>query len=142
MSFLVSLLLTAIMTPVVMIFARRMGWVARPREDRWHSKPTALMGGIVIYFCTITSWVLFVPGHVLHRGGAGSAGSSATGDRWSLFGIFDFQLQSRQDIHGGLREYVSWVLSRYSCAPGYSSKRAKPHSISAYAGCYFGGSNF
>ena len=25
------------------------GWVANPTEDRWHSKPTALMGGIAIY---------------------------------------------------------------------------------------------
>jgi UDP-GlcNAc:undecaprenyl-phosphate GlcNAc-1-phosphate transferase len=26
-----------------------MGWVAEPREDRWHANTTALMGGIAIY---------------------------------------------------------------------------------------------
>ena len=36
-------------TPLVMWAARRLEWVAYPREDRWHGCPTALMGGIAIY---------------------------------------------------------------------------------------------
>ena len=29
--------------------ARKLGWVARPRPDRWHRKPTALFGGVAIW---------------------------------------------------------------------------------------------
>ena len=29
--------------------ANRRGWLAKPAEDRWHKKPTALFGGIAIY---------------------------------------------------------------------------------------------
>lgn len=36
-------------TPVVRLIAIRNGWVARPREDRWHKKTTALFGGIAIF---------------------------------------------------------------------------------------------
>ncbi|PEN14528.1 hypothetical protein CRI94_05750 [Longibacter salinarum] len=36
-------------TPLVIWFARTLGWVAHPREDRWHESSTALMGGIALY---------------------------------------------------------------------------------------------
>ena len=45
LAFLISL----IMTPVVRLVAIKNGWVARPKEDRWHKKTTALMGGIAIF---------------------------------------------------------------------------------------------
>lgn len=41
--------ITLVMTPVVRLTAIKMGWVARPREDRWHTRTTALMGGIAIF---------------------------------------------------------------------------------------------
>ena len=34
------------LTPLVIYFAHRMNWVAQPKADRWHKRPTALMGGI------------------------------------------------------------------------------------------------
>ncbi len=34
--------------PVCRAVAIRYGYVARPRQDRWHRKPTALFGGIAI----------------------------------------------------------------------------------------------
>jgi UDP-GlcNAc:undecaprenyl-phosphate GlcNAc-1-phosphate transferase len=37
-------------TPAVRFFALRKGWIAHPSEERWHKKPTALLGGIAIYF--------------------------------------------------------------------------------------------
>jgi UDP-GlcNAc:undecaprenyl-phosphate GlcNAc-1-phosphate transferase len=49
----------AAMTPVVRIFARRWGAVARPREDRWHSRPTALMGGAAVYAAFICGFLVF-----------------------------------------------------------------------------------
>lgn len=44
-----SALLTGLLaTPMVIRWAKRMEWVAYPREDRWHATPTALMGGIAL----------------------------------------------------------------------------------------------
>jgi UDP-GlcNAc:undecaprenyl-phosphate GlcNAc-1-phosphate transferase len=34
--------------PLCRLVAIRFGYVARPREDRWHSRPTALFGGVAI----------------------------------------------------------------------------------------------
>lgn len=51
--FLLPLLSFAIclaLTPAVRRAAVRRGWMANPTEDRWHKKPTALFGGIAIYF--------------------------------------------------------------------------------------------
>src|SRR6266852_3696518 len=61
MSFLVGAVVTTLITPIVIVLARRLGWVAKPREDRWHTKPTALMGGIAIYLGTMLGWIAFVP---------------------------------------------------------------------------------
>ncbi len=47
--FLISFAVCLVMTPAVRYFAIRKGWMAKPVKDRWHSKPTALMGGIAIY---------------------------------------------------------------------------------------------
>src|SRR6185503_3895497 len=49
------------LTPVVRAFARRWGVVARPKTDRWHSKPTAMLGGVAIWFGVTFSYFLFVP---------------------------------------------------------------------------------
>ena len=38
-----------VLTPAVRAAARRLGVVAVPRADRWHERPTALMGGVAIY---------------------------------------------------------------------------------------------
>ena len=46
---LTAFLISLAMTPVVRFVAIKRGWVARPREDRWHKKITALMGGIAIF---------------------------------------------------------------------------------------------
>jgi UDP-GlcNAc:undecaprenyl-phosphate GlcNAc-1-phosphate transferase len=41
-----------LLTPLVRWVALKNGWMAAPSQDRWHKKPTALMGGIAI-FCAI-----------------------------------------------------------------------------------------
>ncbi len=46
MALLLGFLITAVLMPGLIAAAWRMGWVARPRSDRWHRRPTALMGGI------------------------------------------------------------------------------------------------
>lgn len=39
--------------------ATHYGLVARPRKDRWHTRPTALMGGIAIYLAFLAGCFLF-----------------------------------------------------------------------------------
>jgi UDP-GlcNAc:undecaprenyl-phosphate GlcNAc-1-phosphate transferase len=46
---LIAFLISLATTPVVRLLAIKHGWVARPREDRWHKQATALMGGIAIF---------------------------------------------------------------------------------------------
>jgi UDP-GlcNAc:undecaprenyl-phosphate GlcNAc-1-phosphate transferase len=46
---LLSFLLCLAATPLVRILAVKKGWVAHPSEQRWHKKPTAMLGGIAIY---------------------------------------------------------------------------------------------
>ena len=45
----VSFALALALTPVVRALARRWGFVAKPKVDRWHKKPTAMMGGVGIW---------------------------------------------------------------------------------------------
>ncbi|HEX2123503.1 MAG TPA: glycosyl transferase [Thermoanaerobaculia bacterium] len=46
---LLSFIVAALLTPIVRAAARRVGMVAAPKKDRWHSRPTALLGGIAIF---------------------------------------------------------------------------------------------
>ncbi|MGI8468712.1 MAG: hypothetical protein ACR2N3_09680 [Pyrinomonadaceae bacterium] len=50
-----------ILTFAVREAAQRFGFVAKPKSDRWHKRPTAMMGGIAIFLATITIALLFVP---------------------------------------------------------------------------------
>ncbi|HSK74155.1 MAG TPA: hypothetical protein VK892_20815 [Pyrinomonadaceae bacterium] len=58
---LISFFLAVVLTYLVREFARKYGFVAKPKLDRWHKKPTAMMGGVAIFLATIISYVLFVP---------------------------------------------------------------------------------
>jgi len=40
--------LSLALTPLCRTVATRLGYVARPKEDRWHRRPTALLGGVAI----------------------------------------------------------------------------------------------
>lgn len=54
-----TVLLSLIFTLLVRQSARHFGMIAAPRKDRWHSKPTAMMGGVGIYAAFISGVVLF-----------------------------------------------------------------------------------
>lgn len=51
-------LAVALFTPLVIWSARRLKWIDWPTDDRWHSKPVALMGGIAV-FAAVASTVAF-----------------------------------------------------------------------------------
>ncbi|HEY8561249.1 MAG TPA: hypothetical protein VIL74_12810 [Pyrinomonadaceae bacterium] len=57
----ISLVSALLLTYLVRAAARRYGFVAKPKADRWHKKPTAMMGGAAIFLTTVLIYSLFVP---------------------------------------------------------------------------------
>ena len=56
---IVAFMCTLLFTPLVIRLAYRKKWIAQPKKDRWHERPTALMGGIAIYAGASVALVLF-----------------------------------------------------------------------------------
>jgi UDP-GlcNAc:undecaprenyl-phosphate/decaprenyl-phosphate GlcNAc-1-phosphate transferase len=56
-----SLVLTLVLTALVRALAHRFGIVARPKTDRWHKKPTAMLGGLAIWLSMVISYFVFIP---------------------------------------------------------------------------------
>src|ERR1044072_9264370 len=54
-----SFLLALILTPLVRALARRYGFIAVPKTDRWHKKPTAMLGGVVIWLTVLIIYFTF-----------------------------------------------------------------------------------
>jgi UDP-GlcNAc:undecaprenyl-phosphate/decaprenyl-phosphate GlcNAc-1-phosphate transferase len=50
-----AFVLAVVGTMLVRWVARRFGLVVEPREDRWHTRPTALYGGVGIAFAALTA---------------------------------------------------------------------------------------
>lgn len=57
----VSLALALALTPAVRVLARRLGLIAKPKTDRWHKQPTAMMGGVAIWLAVVITYLLFLP---------------------------------------------------------------------------------
>jgi UDP-GlcNAc:undecaprenyl-phosphate/decaprenyl-phosphate GlcNAc-1-phosphate transferase len=53
--------LALLLTPLVRAFARRVGMVAVPKVDRWHKKPTAMLGGVAIWATVIICFFALIP---------------------------------------------------------------------------------
>ncbi|PYP86051.1 MAG: hypothetical protein DMF61_14550 [Blastocatellia bacterium AA13] len=56
-----ALALGLALTVIVKRLASHLGIVASPRKDRWHQKPTALMGGVAIYAAFLICFLGFGP---------------------------------------------------------------------------------
>jgi UDP-GlcNAc:undecaprenyl-phosphate GlcNAc-1-phosphate transferase len=54
-------ILSTAFTFAVRTFAVRYGFVAKPKSDRWHKRPTAMFGGIAIFLSTLVVYFAFVP---------------------------------------------------------------------------------
>ena len=54
-----SFCLALILTPAVRAVARRFGFVAVPKTDRWHKKPTAMLGGVAIWLSVVIVSITF-----------------------------------------------------------------------------------
>jgi UDP-GlcNAc:undecaprenyl-phosphate/decaprenyl-phosphate GlcNAc-1-phosphate transferase len=59
MSVAVAFGLALVLTPLVRAFARRIGLVAKPKSDRWHKQPTAMLGGLAIWLSVVITYLLF-----------------------------------------------------------------------------------
>lgn len=57
----ISLIVSVILTFAVRGYARTRGFVAQPKSDRWHSKPTAMLGGVGVFATTLAGYLLFIP---------------------------------------------------------------------------------
>lgn len=53
-----AFVLALALTPLVRHLARKYGYVAQPRVDRWHRQPTALFGGVAIFLAFVTPFSL------------------------------------------------------------------------------------
>jgi UDP-GlcNAc:undecaprenyl-phosphate GlcNAc-1-phosphate transferase len=51
--------LALLLTPLVRAFARRFGFIAVPKTDRWHKKPTAMLGGAAIWLSIVIITLTF-----------------------------------------------------------------------------------
>jgi UDP-GlcNAc:undecaprenyl-phosphate/decaprenyl-phosphate GlcNAc-1-phosphate transferase len=63
----VSAVLAAVLTFATRALARRFNFVAKPKSDRWHKRPTAMLGGAAIFAATLLMYAVAVP----RAGGAG-----------------------------------------------------------------------
>ncbi len=57
----VAAVLSVICTYAVRAVAVKQGFVAKPKSDRWHKRPTAMHGGIAIFLATIGVYFALVP---------------------------------------------------------------------------------
>jgi UDP-GlcNAc:undecaprenyl-phosphate GlcNAc-1-phosphate transferase len=57
----IAFILAVVLTPIVRALARRLGAVAKPKEDRWHKKPTAMLGGIAIFVAVVATSLIELP---------------------------------------------------------------------------------
>jgi len=57
---MIAFVASVILTFGVRAFARRKGYVAKPKSDRWHKRSTAMMGGVAIFLTTVIVSLFFV----------------------------------------------------------------------------------
>jgi UDP-GlcNAc:undecaprenyl-phosphate GlcNAc-1-phosphate transferase len=57
--FLVAFFLSLVLVPLSSRVALRLGCVSVPRGDRWHTRPTPILGGVAIYLALIATLFFF-----------------------------------------------------------------------------------
>jgi UDP-GlcNAc:undecaprenyl-phosphate GlcNAc-1-phosphate transferase len=60
-AFIASVVLSVVLTYIVREAAHKFGYVAKPKLDRWHKRPTAMLGGAAIFLTTVLMYLFFVP---------------------------------------------------------------------------------
>ena len=85
-----------LVTPLIIVFAKKTGIISLPQADRWHSRPTALLGGIGIFIGVVSG--------VIWHGLLGSIHSGL------VFGVVLIFASGLYDDVKGLRPYVKLVI--------------------------------
>ncbi|MEP7211773.1 MAG: hypothetical protein ABI791_01775 [Acidobacteriota bacterium] len=57
----ISIVTAALLTLGVRAAASKFGFVAKPKSDRWHKRPTAMLGGAAIFLTTLLGYAAFLP---------------------------------------------------------------------------------
>ncbi len=57
----IAMLLSIMATLAVRSLAVKYNFVAKPKTDRWHKRPTAMLGGVAIFLATALVYFLIVP---------------------------------------------------------------------------------
>lgn len=57
----IAFAVSVVLTFAVREAAHRYGFVAKPKSDRWHKRPTAMMGGVAIFLTTVLVSLVFIP---------------------------------------------------------------------------------
>jgi len=57
--FSISFLVSLILTPIVRKISLSLNYVAKPSNERWHKKPTALFGGVAIYLAFMVGTIFY-----------------------------------------------------------------------------------
>ncbi|MEP7149553.1 MAG: hypothetical protein ABI857_11795 [Acidobacteriota bacterium] len=57
----ISFAFVIVLTYAVRELANKRGFVAKPKSDRWHKRPTAMMGGVAIFLAVLIAYAMFVP---------------------------------------------------------------------------------
>jgi len=58
-AFLAAALFSIVLTPLVRRAAIHFNFIAKPKADRWHTKPTAMLGGIAIFLSYSIAFLIF-----------------------------------------------------------------------------------
>ena len=84
----IALGVALVSTPLVRVVARRVGMIARPRADRWHTKPTALMGGVAVFAgllsASLSQGIPWAERRWLYLGGVFMFGLGFVDDIWRI----------------------------------------------------------
>ncbi len=60
-AFVMAVVLSVSLTPLIGLLARRGGVLSAPRPDRWGGRPTPLLGGVAIVVAVVAAVVLLAP---------------------------------------------------------------------------------
>jgi UDP-GlcNAc:undecaprenyl-phosphate GlcNAc-1-phosphate transferase len=58
---ILSVITAALLTLAVRSIASKFGFVAKPKSDRWHKRPTAMLGGAAIFLTTLLGYAAVLP---------------------------------------------------------------------------------
>ncbi len=84
----IALFSAVVLTFMVRAGARYLGWVAAPRPDRWHRKPTALLGGVGIFGGFLAAYLFRRPATL-----SGDALLATSAGGMFLLGLVDDRIQ-------------------------------------------------